>query len=161
MDKIVEINLVKKLNIIKGPLLLIINDNSETDIIVFFKQLFKIELDFNSKYAFQILNLLECKSYIQALNLINIWKEEISYRVFKNPCDKDWFNLIPTENHDIKYCTDCHKNVYKVSNEEELQKRIKLEQCVAIDVKLNLSNDSQFKSCHLPIEDFELLGLPI
>ena len=69
---------------------------------------------------------------LESLNLLNNFKETTAKKLFKNPCSKQWYDLIDTDSYHTKYCTDCRKNVYLVSTEEELIKRRNLEQCARV-----------------------------
>ena len=165
MKSKLQIHLLKKIKFIKGLILIEIDEDVNSDLLRSFEQLFKIELEIKLEYPTKIFNYLENNNCIDALNDLNLWNDEIGTNLFKNPCDKNWYDLVSTENNNIKYCTGCNKNVFKVTTEENLIKRKNLEQCVAIDIKafeiINFQEVNNFKSCNIIIEDYhELLGFP-
>lgn len=67
-------------------------------------------------------------------------KEEIntlSQELFAYPCNKRWDSLQNTDNQDVKYCNECRKNVYLVSDEKELKRRQELKQCIHFRPKIS------------------------
>lgn len=46
-------------------------------------------------------------------------------------CPKDWFQLTPTQNSDIKYCNFCKKQVFLCLDENELNLRSREGACIA------------------------------
>ncbi|MES2851946.1 MAG: hypothetical protein V4698_03470 [Bacteroidota bacterium] len=165
MERIIEINILKKIKIMKGLLVIALDNESDSECLSSFKQLFKIQLESNHKFSNEILNCLEIKKHHDCLNILNNWEHEINNNVFKNPCNKKWFDLVTTENNEVRFCTDCNKNVFNVLNQDELIKRKNLRQCVSIDLNNFVNNDlelnSDFKSCNIICEeDSYELGLP-
>ncbi|MBK7691393.1 MAG: hypothetical protein IPJ31_09820 [Bacteroidetes bacterium] len=91
-------------------------------------------------------------------------KTNISKELFKNPCRKNWLELIETDDNNIKYCTDCKKHVFYVTNQSEFLFRKNLEQCVALntfDYKPSEVEYQNFHSCKIVSHDAPLLGEPI
>lgn len=159
MNRQENLEILKKINILKGHLIA-----SESEVIVILKiidELFAVERPTKIE---SIKLELNNGNKLESLNLLNNFKENIAKLLFKNPCSKQWYNLVNTDSYDTKYCTDCRKNVYLVSTEEELIKRRNLEQCVAInsfDINVNDDNDKNYKACHIKFTEEYELGLPM
>jgi len=146
---------LNKLNILKGYLL---DENiNSKEVLNVAKSLFKIE---NIK---DIIQKLEEENFTDALNLVNNYILGICNEIFAYPCDKSWHDLILTNEYNTRFCSDCSKNVYLVSTEEEFIKRKNLQQCVALntqDFKPDKKSERNFKSCRIKFFDEPLLGLP-
>jgi hypothetical protein len=155
MNRKENFQLLSKLNILKGYLIEInINGN---EVLKTSNSLFEKE------YMNDINKEIEGENFIAALNLLNNRILNISNLMFKNPCDKSWYDLIITNENNIKFCLNCSKNVYLVSNEEDFIKRRNLQQCVALNTHYfqpNEKNEKNFKSCRIKFYDEPLLGLP-
>ena len=109
----------------------------------------------------EIKNQLIAKNRFKALNAVNYIVQDIRSKLFKKPCSKDYFKLIPTGESYIRYCTDCSKNVYQVNNEEDFEQRKNLGQCVAFntqDFNPSVKLKRNLKACI--IEYSMELGLP-
>lgn len=65
-------------------------------------------------------------------------------------CSKSWSMLSETENTDVRFCHDCHKEVYWVNTKAELTKNVLLNRCVCFPLKL-------IQSKKLSIKDLESL----
>ena len=54
--------------------------------------------------------------------------------VFSIKCKKKWENMESDmdDNENIKFCSDCQKEVYLCETDEELAKNIKLNRCISI-----------------------------
>jgi hypothetical protein len=56
--------------------------------------------------------------------------------VFSIKCKKKWENMgsdmDDDDNENIKFCSDCQKEVYLCETDEELAKNIKLNRCISI-----------------------------
>ena len=52
---------------------------------------------------------------------------------FTYKCPKIWDYLTKTDNDDIRYCSACNENVYKVTSEEEFLKISSVKKCVYIN----------------------------
>src|SRR5262245_15877560 len=50
---------------------------------------------------------------------LDLMRSNYLLKIFSNPCSKNWDNLTPTQNDEIRFCADCVRNVYKVHNKEE------------------------------------------
>lgn len=158
MNRKESFEIIKKLNIIKGYLLIADADNNLALSLI--SELFENDETNEIK---NIKSELVNGKLLLSLNFLNNYKENISKSLFKNPCSKQWYELVDTDNYKTKYCLDCKKNVYLVSNEEELIKRRNLEQCVAVnslEVFIKKENDKNFKACHIKFEEEFELGLP-
>lgn len=93
-------------------------------------------------------------------DLLDTMRSNYISKIFENPCSKQWNDLTPTNNKEIKFCGDCGRNVYKVHNKEDYRKRKQLNQCVAIDFYLKEKYQDS-ASCDLTIVDNTvLLGSP-
>ena len=150
---------LQKINIVKGSLL--VSDIDENSILKLINELFDDAKNLNIE---QIKSALVNGDMTLTLNHINNYKENIIKLLFQNPCSKKWNDLVDTNNNKEKYCTDCKKNVYLVSSEEEMIKRKKLQQCVAInttEVDINKVNDKNYKACRIKFEAMYELGLPL
>lgn len=146
---------LKKLNIVKSFI--------DSDSIDYQKVLEVIEDLFteHETYIEEIQNQLKAKNRIKALNAVNYIIQDIRSELFKKPCSKDYYNLIPTGKSNIRYCPDCSKNVYQVYNEEDFKQRKNLGQCVAFnteDFNPSVKLKSNLKACVL--EYSMELGLP-
>ena len=140
--------LLNKLNILKGYLL---DDNINSNEIL---NVANSLLSTHDKK--ELIQKIEEEKFTDALNLLNNYKLEISNSIFENPCDKSWYTLTSTEVSTTKFCLDCRKNVYLVSNEDELIKRKNLQQCVALNIHYFTPDEkleSNFKSCRIKFFD--------
>ena len=61
-------------------------------------------------------------------------KEPINIRncTFGFKCTKSWDKMVQTQSRDVKFCDNCQKEVYLVTDEIELMEAIELNRCVAI-----------------------------
>lgn len=160
MNKNKNFEILRKINIVKGYLLA--TELNKTEIIELLNEFF-IETESKEKEIKKIKEELDNGNKINLLNLLNNYKENISKLIFRNPCSKGWDDLVQTENHTVKYCMDCKKNVYLVASEDELIKRRNLEQCVAIntlETRVSKENDKNYKACHIKFKEEYELGLP-
>ena len=57
--------------------------------------------------------------------------------IFGFNCTAKWESMLKTDNQNIRHCDFCNKNVYHVSNKNDLLMAIELDRCVAIDVVEN------------------------
>lgn len=155
MNRIGKIELLSKFNILKGYL---VDDSIDVESIQNV-----IDLLFEDKLAQELVDNIKEGSSKTILNMVNNKITILNQLIFSNPCEKSWFNLSNTRDVNIKFCSDCGKNVYKVSNEEDYLKRKNLQQCVALDIEFFNPKDKlkkNFKSCNIEfVEDFDL-GLP-
>lgn len=156
MNRKEHFQLLSKLNILKGYL---IDENLDI------KEILKTANSlFEKDFIKDVIENIEQENFTSALNLLNNRILDISNSIFSNPCNKSWYNLISTNEKNNKFCSDCSKNVYLVSNEEEFIKRRNLHQCVALnthDFKPDEKNERNFKSCRIKFYDEPLLGLPL
>lgn len=158
MNKQENINLLKKISIVKAHLLI---ENSQPEKIITI-----IDELFTENIPIEIINarsIITKGNKLQGLNLINSFKNTISELIFKNPCSKQWDKLIETNSYDKKYCSDCRQNVYLVSTEKEMIKRRNLGHCVALnlaEVRISNDNDEYYKACHIKFQDELEMGLP-
>ncbi len=158
MSKKINFDILKKLNLLKGYL--VAPEFEVNSIIEIFDELFGDDIPEEIQ---QVRLKLFKGNKLESLNLLNNLKETTAKSLFKNPCPQQWYSLIDTSSSNIKFCSDCNKNVYLVSTEEEFVKRKNLEQCVAInafDVNILDENDKNYKACHIKFEEAYLLGLP-
>ncbi|MEY2907210.1 MAG: hypothetical protein RLZZ408_1681 [Verrucomicrobiota bacterium] len=51
---------------------------------------------------------------------------------FTFQCPKQWENLLPTDNVDIRFCSVCRRNVYLCDTLEEVHGHAALGDCIAI-----------------------------
>lgn len=155
MNRKENFKLLSKLNILKGYL---IEENIDG------KEALKISNSlFEKDFMNDVNQDIQQESFTAALNLLNNRILNISKSIFSNPCDKSWYDLISTNEYNTKFCSDCNKNVYLVSNEEEFIKRRNLKQCVSLntyDFIPNEKNEGNFKSCRIKFFDEPLMGLP-
>jgi len=98
----------------------------------------------------------------EVLKLLEEQKAVLTAKLFKQKCEKHWGDLIHTEKNNVRFCTDCMKNVYYVDNEQEFINRKQSNHCIAINIATykpteNLTSNSS--SCLIEYED-DLLGLP-
>ena len=62
--------------------------------------------------------------------------------VFSIKCKKKWENMEsdmnrPRDGEEIKFCSDCQKEVYLCETDEELAKNIRLNRCISISKDAN------------------------
>jgi hypothetical protein len=162
MDINDKITFLKKIDLLK--VYLMIDDIPHSEVSSIFISLF-IENIQKGLFESQ-LNLLKTEidnnNISKSLNLTNELRENISRNLFKNSCKKDIGELIDTNNQNIKYCLDCHKNVFLVSNNDEIIKRRNLRQCVAINTFEFSKNEipKNFRSCLVEYYEQYDIGLP-
>lgn len=152
---------LKYINILKSLVLL---KKTETVDIDFIGIIDKLTKENNSQELLKVKELYLKDNLKECNNELNKLKFEIINSLFKKPCKIDFFNdLINTSQENIKYCSNCNKNVYLVNNEKELKKRTNLEQCIAFDINsIGIKNidEINFKSCHVQFEEDWTIGLP-
>ncbi|WP_179318843.1 hypothetical protein [Winogradskyella helgolandensis] len=149
---------LKNLNILQA----LVMDNDKFSL-SFFKNNFKEQKSNTEKLIIDIGIEIENENYHFAMIHIKSMKLEINKSLFKNPCSKSYSDLIETNDDDIKFCSDCKKNVYLVYNEVEFEKRKELEQCVALGTEKNIYDkykDKEHSSCNILYNDEIDLGLP-
>lgn len=155
MNRKENFQVLNKLNILKGYL---IDENIDGE------ELLKISNKlFEKDFLIDINQNIEQGYFIIALNLLNNRILNITNLIFSNPCNKSWYDLISTNENNTRFCSDCSKYVYLVSNEEEFIKRRNLKQCVALNTyefEPSENNEKNFKSCRIKFFDEPLLGLP-
>jgi len=66
-------------------------------------------------------------------NIMFLDDEDLSIRNcrFAFKCEKKWNDLEDTEDHQIKFCNTCEKEVHFCNDDEELAKNVRLNRCVA------------------------------
>ena len=52
---------------------------------------------------------------------------------FKYLCPSNWDTLEPTDRAEVRYCTQCEKSVYLCNTTDDVAKRARWGQCVALD----------------------------
>lgn len=57
--------------------------------------------------------------------------------IFGFKCTAKWEDMLETDNQNIRHCDLCNKNVYHVSDKNDLLMAIELDRCVAINVVEN------------------------
>lgn len=120
-----------------------------------------VNLENFEKSCYQEALLLFQKNKIaEAIDVLARLRGNNLSNLFSNPCDKKWDSLIATNNSDIRFCSDCKRNVFKVYNKEDYRKRKQLNQCVAISFHLE-ERIIESTSCEFTeYSGFELLGSP-
>ena len=148
MNRKQNIELLNKLNILKGYL---VDDG------VVIEEVLKLSRKlFDKDLVNYIIGHVEQEDFSSALNLLNDQIRSISKSIFSNPCDKNWNDLLLTNEKNTKFCTDCNKNVFLVLNEEDFLKRKNLQQCVALNTKYfdsSKKDEVNFKSCRIKFFD--------
>lgn len=90
---------------------------------------------------------------------------------FAYRCDRQWEeldqhyknnkNLLP---EDVRYCDQCDKAVYKVTDDKSLTKAIKLNRCIAIEITEKDLTENMRESWGIGKENkpetFKTMGLP-
>ena len=51
---------------------------------------------------------------------------------FEYKCPLEWKNLNKTKNSKVRFCDECNKNVYRCRTDEDIDKHIQLNHCIAI-----------------------------
>ena len=155
MSRKENIQLLSKLNILKGHL---IEDNPDTE-----RTLKVVNSLFEKDFIKDVIQYIKEENFTAALNFVNSKILDTSNSVFSKPCSKPWDELVSVSGDEIKFCTDCKKNVYFVSNEEDFIKRRNLQQCVALDIygfEPQEESKRNFKSCRIEFEDDFEIGMP-
>ena len=52
---------------------------------------------------------------------------------FDYKCPLEWRNLKKTKDLNTRFCEECNKNVYKCRTGKDIDKHIKLNNCIAVD----------------------------
>ena len=52
---------------------------------------------------------------------------------FGYKCPLEWKNLKKTKDSKVRFCDECHKNVYRCRTGEDMDKHIQLNHCVAVN----------------------------
>ena len=73
----------------------------------------------------------------------NEMKEEIINCSFQFQCPLDWNKLQLTENEDVRFCSNCKRNVYFVHTQYDLNNFARAGQCVAFNSKNKLFFDGK------------------
>ena len=60
----------------------------------------------------------------------NIYIENCDY-TFEYKCPLEWSNLKKTKDSKVRFCGECDKNVYRCKSDEDIDKHIKLNHCIA------------------------------
>lgn len=155
MDKINKIEILNKINILKSYLIAGNFDNNEIEMLM--EEVLKVDsIEFEN-----IVKEIKNKKNNEAINLIIQYQLYLTNLIFKKPCGRKWEDLILTDTENIKFCLDCNKNVFLVSNKREFVKRKNLQQCVAFSPSVftpSIYDERNFKSCRIQFDDFELIG---
>lgn len=108
----------------------------------------------------QLNEIINKANYGQAIEITQKIIAALEQRVFNFKCNKEWKNLLKTDSENVHFCVDCNRNIYKVKDEIEYQKRAKLGQCVFYTNKVQ--NIIVEKSCSVYVKDtVEFLGSPL
>ena len=51
--------------------------------------------------------------------------------IFEYKCPLEWKNLKKAKDSKVRFCVECDKNVYRCSTNEEIDKHIELNHCIA------------------------------
>ncbi len=57
---------------------------------------------------------------------------------FEFICNKQWYELLPIDNKkdslksEVRYCTSCSRDVYRIDTEDELKAAVKIGVCVSV-----------------------------
>jgi hypothetical protein len=54
---------------------------------------------------------------------------------FEYKCPREWKSLAPTESESVRFCDECHQNVYMCESPEEFVRNGKQGRCVAVPVE--------------------------
>ena len=68
-------------------------------------------------------------------------------------CPLEWKNLKKTDDSQIRFCNECSKNVYRCKTDEDMDKHIKLNHCIAVNEPqvMGVMGDMPFPN---PFDDF-------
>ena len=156
-----DYNLLKYINVLKGLVSFEKTDEIKNEFLAILDQLINgndsIEL-INIKEFYKLNKLVECNNELNKLRIRYI------NQLFTKPCKINFYDdLIITSENNVRFCNNCNKNVYRVDNKIELEKRVNLEQCIAIDVnsfELNELEKIKYKSCHSHFKEEWIIGTP-
>lgn len=56
---------------------------------------------------------------------------------FRFKCPKRWYDLMPTEDKNVRHCHECEQNVFLCYTEDEMKSRARKSQCVALAKELD------------------------
>jgi hypothetical protein len=54
----------------------------------------------------------------------------LNRQIFSFKCSNSWFSLERTIHKNVRFCNECHKNVYQIENEFDLVKHMKANDCI-------------------------------
>ncbi|GGZ72452.1 hypothetical protein [Algibacter mikhailovii] len=83
----------------------------------------------------------------------------LNKRIYEFECHRNWMSLSNTTDDNIKFCSECAKNVFKVNSIAEYEKRSILGQCVFYTEPVKLVDNTN--SCTITEIHEGLLGLPL
>ena len=52
---------------------------------------------------------------------------------FEYKCPLEWKNLKKTKDSKVRFCGECDKNVYRCTTNEDIDKHIELNHCIAVN----------------------------
>ena len=61
-----------------------------------------------------------------------IYIENCDY-TFEYKCPLEWKNLKKTKDSKVRFCGECDKNVYRCTTDEDIDKHIELNHCIAVN----------------------------
>lgn len=156
MDKI-ALNIIQRVSILEGLFKL---DNDEIFVTTLHSFINTSINKMEKSYLLSALIEYQNQNSSQVFESLNYIRINFINKIFNTACDKKWNSLTPTNNSDIKFCSDCKRNVFKVYNKDDYRKRKQLNQCVAISFFLN-DKFTEGTACEFTeYTDFELLGSP-
>lgn len=153
------LNIIKRVDLLKGLLNIESTKLFEQTLLDFVNNshLDKIEISFYE----EALKQCQSNNNSSAIEFLDTLRNNSLLKIFDKPCNKSWDDLLPINNSDEKYCTECSRNVYMVYNKIDYRKRKELNQCVAINFNLK-EIYSKSSGCDIPvINEQVLLGSPL
>lgn len=56
--------------------------------------------------------------------------DKLNRVIFDFKCNKSWFDLTRTIHPNVRFCSSCEKNVYRIENEFDLKKHVQANDCI-------------------------------
>ena len=110
--------------------------------------------------SFDVEILIGQMNYGAVIEQLSKIQQVIANELFQFQCEKSWYSLEPTGEDKVRFCGDCHKHVYRVEDEQELEARSRAGQCTAILFKYKDKDPGSNAGCQITYFDDELMGLP-
>lgn len=92
----------------------------------------------------EIKKVIKLHNFKQAEKQLTDLEDRLLKLIFSFKCNLSWFSLKRTIHDNIRFCSTCSRNVYKIENEFDLKKHIQANDCI-----FYLGEIETEKSCHI------------